>query len=118
MTNLATKEQLLKSFDRKHEDVTIDGLAFRVREMRESERTEFDFWMRDSKGKVSNKKLAESRIKLITLCLCDEGLHLLFDEKDFDAIREWPARITSKLAEVCMRLSGLSDDDLDDEVKN
>lgn len=115
---MSIREQLLSPRQRRVVAVTIDGMEVQLRELYESERTEFDLWIRDAKGQVRPSRMKDTRLKLIQLTVVEKDGSLAFTEDDFDAMRQWPSRLTSGLAERAMKLSGLSDDDLEGEIKN
>ena len=90
----------------------------RLRALLESERIEFDVWIKNSKGEISDAKMKKSRLKLIAMCMVGDDGELILDEADFVELMDLPASVTAKLAKACMTLCGLNDDDLDEAVKN
>lgn len=112
------REQFLRMRSTKTVSVEIPEFGVvKMRELPESLRVrEFDLWLRPGE-KVNKQRQQDARLKIVTLCVVgDDGLPYL-TEDDFPQLREMPASVISRLAEVAMNLAGLSDDDIESKLK-
>lgn len=76
--------------------VELDGETHYLRSITDSEKSQWEADLFDSKGKVSPKGYQSQRSRLLALCLCDEEKAPLF------AYSDWP-----KLANMDAGLSGV-----------
>jgi len=71
---------------------------------------------RDGKPKIVDRELERVRLRLCVMTICDENGTLLFNETDEDmaAIGEMPASVIDRIFDVAQRLSGMTDEDVDE----
>lgn len=112
------REQFLKSRPVKTVEVDVpDFGVVKMRELPESVRVkEFDTWLRPG-DKVHKQRQLDARLKIISLCVCGDDGQPYLTEDDFPQMREMPSGVVSRLAEVAMSLSGLSDEDIEAKLK-
>lgn len=82
---------------------------------------ERDAWERSlvvGKGKRRDFDLANVRARLAVRCLCDEQGTRLFTDDDATVLGEMRVDALNKIFEVAQRLSGVSDQDVDDLGKS
>lgn len=117
---MLTREQILAVSDIQIETVTVPewGGDVCVRSITGTERDwlEMNIYSERTKGKEVNMK--NFRAKLLSLCLCDEKGDSLFTEKDVEALAKKSASALQRTFTVAQRLSGLSNDEADDILKN
>lgn len=90
----------------------------KLRELPDSVRIrDFDYWLRPNGEKLIKARQQDARFKLITLCVVGDDNAPLLNEEDIPRLREFPSPVISRLAEVAMSLSGLSDEDIDGKLK-
>lgn len=123
---MMTRDQILSVSDLKIEKVFVPewGDHVYVRGLSGQERDEFEegnlVRNRDQKrGTMTyDVRLANARARLVTLAVCDEHGNRLFFESDVDAIGKKSASAITRLYNVATRLSGMTDEDLEDLLKN
>lgn len=117
---LLTKEAILKADDMKWEDVPVPewGGTIRVRVLTGRERDLFDDSMVELKGKVRTMKLENIRARLVALSAIDEKGDRLFSDEDVLALGEKSALALDRVFDVCQRISGLREVDIQAMVKN
>jgi len=112
------REQFLKV--RESKVVTVDVPDFgpvQMRQLPESVRVrEFDLWLRPG-DKVNKQRQQDARLKIVALCVVGDNGQPYLTEDDFPQMRDMPAPVISRLAEVAMSLSGLTDEDIEDKLK-
>jgi hypothetical protein len=69
---LTTREQLLGLTSRRYKTVPIAGLKFRIRNLSEAEKSDFEASVLNSEAKYSLSKIRQQRRRLICLCLVDD----------------------------------------------
>jgi hypothetical protein len=86
-----------------------------VQEMSAAQRDEFDEFvltMRES------NKVQGLRTKVVSICVVDEEGKRVFTELDVPDLQKQSAKVIGKVADAAMKLSGLSDEDVEDMAKN
>lgn len=118
--NLLTKDQILGVQDIQTETVEVPewGGAVIVRGMNGRERDSFEASMIKGKGKSANVNLENLRAKLVSKCIVDEAGKRLFSDDDIPALAAKSAAALNRVYEVAQRLSGVTEDDVDELVKN
>ena len=118
--NLLTKEQILGAQDIQTEIVEVPewGGAVIVRGMSGKERDSFEASMIKGKGKSANVNLENLRAKLVSKCVVDEAGKRLFSDDDIPALASKSAAALNRVYEVAQRLSGVTDEDVDELTKN
>jgi hypothetical protein len=125
---MITRENFLSRKPRKIEKVEIEELNDHVF-VRSLSGAERDAWedanlVRErGTGKRRNEvrfdvRVQNSKAHLITISLCDESGNRLLTDDDVQAVGDQPSTIVNKIADVCMRISGITQEDLEDNVKN
>lgn len=112
------REQFLKMRATKTVSVDLQGFGeVKMRELPESLRVrEFDTWLRPG-DKIHKQRQLDARLKIISLCVVGDDGEPYLTEDDFPQLREMPASVISRLAEVAMSLAGLSDEDVESKLK-
>lgn len=125
---MLTREQFLSRKPRTIERVELPELKDHVF-VRSLSGTERDAWENANlvrnrgTGKRRNEvsfdiRVENSKSHLICISMCDESGNRLLQDDDIVAIGEQPSIILNRIADVCMRISGISQQDLEDTVKN
>jgi hypothetical protein len=125
---MLSREQFLSRKPRTVEKVELPELNDHVfvRSLSASER---DAWedanlVRErGKGKHRNEiafdvRVQNSKAHLVCISMCDEAGYRILQDTDVDAIAEQSSSIVNRIADVCMRISAISQADLEDNVKN
>jgi len=112
-----SKEQILQADDLKRESVDTpewDGEVL-LRELRGRERDAFEEGSLDSKRNVT---MANMRARLVAMSAIDEEGERLFTAKEATELGDKSATALNRLFEVCCRLSGITESDVDKLEKN
>ena len=112
-----TKEQILGADDLKREEVEVKewGGVVLVRELRGRERDAFE---EGSLDKQRNVKMTNMRARLVAMSAIDEEGERLFNAKEAEQLGEKSATALNRLFEVCCKLSGITEADVDTLEKN
>jgi hypothetical protein len=114
---LLSKEQILGADDRRYEDVSVpewDG-EVRVRSLSGLERDRWEASMLRQVGNTQKTDYANARAKLVAASAVDEAGNLMFpDAKDVVALGKKSSAALDRVFAVCKRLSGVSDEDIED----
>lgn len=117
---LLNKEQILNADDIKTELVDVpewaDGGQVKVKALSGLERDEFEASIVDPRTKSATTN--NIRAKLLAVSIVDEDNNLIFSEGDIEALGQKSAKPLDRCFAVAMRLSGLSDKDVDELAKN
>ncbi|MFG1873393.1 hypothetical protein ACGFIV_00970 [Sphaerisporangium sp. NPDC049003] len=109
-----TAEQILEVDDRQWEDLPVPewGGKVRVRGLQGTERDRFEASLLDSKGRA---KIENARAKLAQLCLVDPKTgQLLFSKEQIAALGRKSAAALQRVFELAQKLSGLTDEDMEE----
>ena len=112
-----SKEQILQADDLKRESVDTpewDGEVL-LRELRGRERDAFEEGSLDSKRNVT---MTNMRARLVAMSAIDEEGERLFTAKEATELGDKSATALNRLFEVCCRLSGITESDVDKLEKN
>lgn len=91
--------------------VIVDGLEWRLREMSESQGTEYELSLQDKKGNIDFSK---ARRMMLSLMLVDEnGERLSTNEADFSTL---PREVAGTLFEHCQKLNSYETGEISDLV--
>lgn len=115
-----TKEQILGASDIQIKKVEIpewNGFVF-VKGMTAKERDDFEASIIRMNGKVRKVDMRDLRAKLVSKSICDKDGKLLFDEKDIKELGEKSASAVQRIFTVAQELSGLTDEDAEELLKN
>jgi hypothetical protein len=112
-----SKEQILQADDLKRESVDTPewGGVVLLRELRGRERDAFEEGSLDSKRNVSMRNM---RARLVASSAIDEAGERLFTAKEATELGDKSATALNRLFEVCCRLSGITESDVDALEKN
>lgn len=113
MSNL-TRDDILKAKDVKIEKVKVWGGTVCVRGMTGTERDKFEAGIIQVRGKEQSVNLRNVRAKLCALTMCDADGNLLFTESDVALLGERSAVELQKVFVVAQRLSGITQEDVDE----
>ena len=112
-----SKEQILQADDLKRESVDTPEWHGEVllRELRGRERDAFEEGSLDSKRNVT---MTNMRARLVAMSAIDEAGERLFTAKEATELGDKSATALNRLFEVCCRLSGITESDVDKLEKN
>lgn len=114
---LLSKDDILGADDLYYEEVHVPewGGDVRLRVMTGAERNKFEQSVIKGKGQMN---LDLFREKVIALCAVDEDGERIFDSSDVAALGKKNAAAISRVADVCLRLNGFSDEDVTELTEN
>jgi hypothetical protein len=120
---LLTKAQILEAQDLQVEDVEVPewGGTVRVQGMSGAERNRLEqSWAGMSKngGELSEQAWGNIYARLTAICAVDEQGERLFTSKDVEALGQKSALALQRVALAAMRVSGLSQEAVEDIAKN
>jgi hypothetical protein len=115
---LTTREQLLGLTSRRYKTVPIAGLKFRIRNLSEAEKSDFEASVLNSEAKYSLSKIRQQRRRLICLCLVNDHNEPLLKPEDSEQLKAIDGLVTSKLYDECREHCGFEENDLEELVKN
>jgi hypothetical protein len=121
-----SREQILSLSDLQIQKVYVPEwkMDVHVRSLSGSERDQFEeanlIRERNRKSGMMNfdVRLANSRARLVSLTCCDEKGVRLFQDSDVEALGKKNSAALSLLYNVAASLSGITDEDLEDLLKN
>lgn len=119
-----TREKILAEARQKRRMEEVDvpewGGSVFVKELSAAERDAFEASMvkLDRKGKVQGHNLANVRARLAVFALCDEDGKRLFGDDEAGILGEMSAAALQRVFEVAQRLSGISNEDMEELEKN
>ncbi|GAA1015902.1 hypothetical protein Aple_010770 [Acrocarpospora pleiomorpha] len=110
---LLTAGQIMATDDRAYEDVPVPewGGTVRVRSLTGTERDRFEQSLVGKNNQLRNENF---RAKLAQLTLVDELGQLLFSKDQISALGRKSSAALARVVEVASKLSGLSEDDLEE----
>lgn len=119
-----TRDQILSASDSKTEKVHVPqwGGDVHVRSLTAAERDQWEEAQleRSKKRGVESVsvRMANSRARLVAFTCCDEQGNRLFTDDDVARLSQKSAAAVVLVYNVAARLSGLTDDDIEDLAKN
>lgn len=113
MGNL-NRDDILKVKDLKVEKVQAWGGTVHVRGMTGAERDKFEAGIIQMRGKEQSLNLQNVRAKLCVLTLCDADGTRLFEDNEMALLAEKSAVELQKVFAVAQRLSGITQEDVDE----
>jgi hypothetical protein len=116
-----SKEDILKAEDRATEEVEVPewGGSVLVLGMTGRERDAYEVSLRDLRtGQRRPDALNNVRAKIVARCVVDDDGNRLFTDADVAALGEKSAAAIDRVFDVAARLSGLSDEDQEDMVRD
>lgn len=95
-----------------------EGAVAIVRGMNGTERDSYEAGLIVQRGKRSSVNLDDIRAKLVARCLVNEEGQRIFSDAEVGQVGAMRADLLDRLYKVAQRLSGLSDEDVDDLGKS
>lgn len=120
MVKMLTREEILGVQDIATEVLEVPewGGTVKVRGLTGAERDRYENDSLDQKGKNMKVNLTNARARLVALSLVDDDGKLLFTEQDVRALGRKSAAALDRIFSVAQRLSGLTQEDMDELTKN
>ena len=117
---LLTRDAILAAPDMLTEEVPVPewGGTVLVRGLTGTERDAFEEEMITGKGKNRDVNLSNFRARLIVKSVVDKGGKRLFTQADMVALGGKSAAAIQRVFQVAMRLSGMSEEDVEELTKN
>lgn len=115
-----TRDQILGATDIKTETVDVPewGGEVLVRSLTGKQRDEFEATMMERRGKKMVPNTANMRAKLVAWSVVSEQGERLFTQADIADLGEHSAAAIHRVYLAAAELSGLTDDDIGEEVEN
>ena len=120
MAKFLNRKEILAAEDIQTEAVECPGWGgvVLVKGMTGAERDAFEASIVEKRGKDYEANLADIRAKLAAMSLVDESGVRLFNKADVQALSQKSAVELDRVFNVGRRLSGLSEEDIDELAKN
>jgi len=117
---LLTREQILGANDIKTETIAVPewGGDVLVRGLTGAQRDRFEADSLEGKGKAQHVNLQNIRARLVARCIVDESGARIFQDSDVKALGAKSAQALNRVFEAAQKLSGLTDDDIDELTEN
>lgn len=117
---MLTRNAILQAQDIKTEEVFIPewGDSVLVRGLTSAERDNYEAKLVVQKGKNTTVNMKNARARLAVLSVMDGDGKPLFSEADLPLLSAKSAAALDRIFDVASRLSGISDEDLDELSKN
>jgi len=118
---LLTREMILAMEDLPRESVAVmdwDGGEVLVQGLTAAQRDKFEADSMTQQGKDFKLNMRNIRARLVTLCVVDENGQRIFSDSDVHALGQKSARALARVFEVAQRLSGLTNEDVEELAKN
>ena len=117
---LLTRSAILAAQDIQTEEVEVPewGGSVMVRGMTGAERDAFEESVLTGRGKNRNVNLRNFRARLVVKSVVDKKGDRLFTMADIDALGAKSAAALGRCFDVATRLSGMSDEDVEELTKN
>lgn len=115
-----SRDVILAADDTQFEDVDVPewGGTVRVKSLMGKERDALEASMIEGKGKKANVNLSNLRAKLVAWSVVDEDGKRVFSEADIAALGAKSAAALNRVYEVAQRLSGITEEDVEELTKN
>lgn len=115
-----TRDQILAAEDITTEEVDVPewGGSVLVRSLTGQQRDQFEATLVERRGKRTAMNTANIRAKLVSLCVVDEAGQPVFTHADVEALGQKSAAGLARIYDVASKLSGISDDDVEDLAAN
>jgi hypothetical protein len=115
-----TRDVILQADDLLVEDVEVPewGGVVRVRGLTGAERDDFEASVVEQRGKKTRLNMQNFRAKLVVRVAINGDGQRLFTDKDASLLGRKSAAALQRVFEVAQRLSGLSDQDVEELVGN
>ncbi len=120
MVNLLTRDAILGASDIKTEDVSVPewGGTVRVKGLTAAQRDQVEAKAVSARGSSMQLNLVGMRAHMAALAIVGEDGKALFTQADITALGEKSGAALDRVFEVVTRLSGMSDNDVEELTKN
>lgn len=120
MMGLLTREQILTADDQVVEDVPVPewGGVVRVRGLTGTQRDRFEGEAVEQRGRKTKLNFENLRARLVSLTVVDGDGKRMFSDADVAALGQKSASALDRVFAVAQRLSGMSDQDVEELTKN
>lgn len=120
MSQYLTKELILQAQDIQREEVQVPewGGVVLVCGLNGKQRDGLEASMIEGKGKNANVNLTNLRAKLAARSIVDEDGKRVFSDEDIPALALKSALALNRVYEVAQRLSGITQEDVEELTKN
>ena len=117
---LLSKQDILNSPDRKYEEVPVPewGGAVRVKSLTGRERDAFEASLIKGAGKGRTNDYVNMRARLCAICIVDEAGARVFEDSEVEMLGAKSSAALDRVFTVAQRLSGMSDEDVEELEKN
>lgn len=117
---LLNKDQIFSSDDIKFQDVDVPewGGSVRISVMSAKARDAYEASTIKVVGKKIEPDLVNARAKLVAACAINEDGKLMFTPAEIEKLGAKSSAAIERLADVASRLNGLSNEAIEDTVKN
>lgn len=116
---MLNRTKLINSGRRRYKLVPLpDGDTARIQTLNEAERSDFEKGTVNSRGRINVDRMASARRRLVAKVLVDEEGRRLFDDDQADLLRQADAAIVGAIYDAAVQFVGISNDDVEEEVKN
>lgn len=117
---LLTREQIFQVQDLSSEIVAVPewGGEVRVQALNGTNRDKFEAAQIEFRGKERRVRLFNVRARLAALTIVDDNGNRIFTDEDVARLGSKNSAALDRVCTVAQRLSGLSDQDVDDIAKN
>lgn len=111
-----SREMILAAQDIMVEEVDVPewGGTIRLKALTGAQRDKIEQAAVVQRGRKTSMDMVNFRAKIIAASAVDEEGHLLFTEKDVVALGKKAAGVLDRLSEVASRISGMSDEDIEE----
>lgn len=115
-----TREQILQADDIKTETVSVPewGGEVLVKALTGAQRDQFEIDSLAGKGKSQHVNLQNIRARLVARSIVDETGARIFQDGDVKALGAKSAAALQRVFDVAQKLSGLTDDDIEELTEN
>jgi hypothetical protein len=114
------RDAILQAQDIKKEELFIpewDGTVI-IKGLTAADRDKYEAKLIVQKGKNTTVNMKNARARLVMMSVVDESGAQLFTEADIAALGQKSAAVLDRIFDVASRLSGISDEDLEELSKN
>lgn len=120
MQNYLTRESILAANDIQRDEVDVPewGGMVLVQGLSGKERDELEASLIQGKGKNANVNLKNLRAKLVARSVVDIEGKRVFADADIEALSKKSGLALNRVYEVAQRLSGITQEDVDELTKN
>lgn len=120
MGGFLTRDQIIQARGEHQEEVNVPewGGTILVRELTAAQFDAVGTELVRADGTADTRKAQNLRAKLCAMTIIDQEGHQLFTTKDIEMLGAKGTGVIDRIANVVMRLSGLSEEAVEEETKN